>query len=91
MGPLAVGTLIWFRGLSQVAPSTASGYMSAMPASALTLSYFWLGDEFHPIHLVGFALVFTSIGLVTWAHRLKEANQEEKQCAADSSNCAMPC
>lgn len=91
MGPLPLGTLIWFRGLSQVPPSTASGYMSAMPAAALTLSYFWLGDEFHPVHLVGFALVFTSIGLVTWAHRIKEASQEEKQCAVDSCDCAIPC
>ncbi len=91
MGPLAAGTLIWFRGLSHVPASTASGYMSAMPATALALSYFWLGDEFHPVHLVGFALVFTSIGLVTWAHRVKEASQKESKCAADSSNCAMPC
>jgi drug/metabolite transporter (DMT)-like permease len=91
LGPLAVGTLIWFRGLSQVPASTASGYMSAMPAAALALSYLWLGDEFHPIHLVGFALVFSSIGLVTWAHRVKEASRDEKQCAADSRSGAMPC
>ncbi len=91
LGPLAIGTLVWFRGLSQVPPSTASGYMSAMPATALALSYFWLGDEFHPIHLVGFALVFTSIGLVTWAHRIKEASQKKVQCAADTHDCAMPC
>ncbi|MDF0603377.1 DMT family transporter [Psychromarinibacter sp. C21-152] len=91
MGPLAIGTLIWFRGLSQVPPSTASGYMSAMPATALALSYVWLGDEFHPVHLVGFALVFTSIGLVTWAHRVKEARQETSETGAESPNCAMPC
>jgi len=91
VGPLAIGTLIWFHGLSQVAPSTASGYMSAMPATALALSYLWLGDEFHPIHLVGFALVFTSIGLVTWAHRVKEARESEKKTAQESPNCAMPC
>ena len=91
MGPLAIGTLIWFRGLSQVSASTASGYMSAMPASALALSYLWLGDKFYPIHLVGFVLVFSSIGLVTWAHRVKEASQQDKQRAADSHNCALPC
>jgi len=91
MGPLAIGTLIWFRGLSEVPPSTASGYMSAMPATALALSYVWLGDAFHPVHLVGFVLVFASIGLVTWAHRVKEAAGEEKQCAAESCSCAMPC
>lgn len=91
MGPLAVGTLIWFRGLSQVPASTVSSYMSAMPAAALALSYLWLGDEFYPIHLVGFALVFSSIGLVTWAHRVEEGARKDKQCAADSHSCAIPC
>lgn len=91
IGPLPAGTLLWFRGLSQVPASTASGYMSAMPAGALALSYFWLGEAFHPVHLVGFALVFTSIGLVTWAHRAREASQEEKSYAVDSHNCVIPC
>ncbi|MGM0431839.1 MAG: DMT family transporter [Spirochaetota bacterium] len=93
MGPLAIGTLIWFKGLRQVRPSTASGYMSAMSVAALTLSYFWLGDAFHPIHLIGFFLVFTSIGLVTWAHLSKEKNQQEgeEENAAKSRSCAMPC
>ena len=91
LGPLAIGTLIWFRGLSKVQASTASGYMSAMPATALTLSYFWLGDDFAYIHLVGFVLVFASIGLVTWAHRMKEAGQQEKESAADSRSCGLPC
>lgn len=91
MGPLAIGTMVWFHGLRQVRPSTASGYMSAMPAAALTLSYIWLGDKFHLIHLVGFALVFMSIGLVTWAHWIKEKSQEEGESAAESRSGAMPC
>ena len=91
MGPLAIGTLIWFRGLSQVSASTASGYMSAMSAAALALSYLWLGDRFYPIHVAGFALVFLSIGLVTWAHRVKEASQGDKRRATDSHRCALPC
>jgi drug/metabolite transporter (DMT)-like permease len=91
MGPLAVGTLVWFHGLSKVPASTASGYMSAMPATALTLSYLWLGDAFHPIHLVGFALVFVSIGLVTWAHRIKEKSETKGESAAESRSGAMPC
>jgi drug/metabolite transporter (DMT)-like permease len=65
--------------------------MSAMPAAALTLSYIWLGDKFHLIHLVGFALVFMSIGLVTWAHWIKEKSQEEGESAAESRSGAMPC
>lgn len=91
LGPLAIGTMVWFHGLQQVRPSTASGYMSAMPAAALILSYLWLGDKFHPIHLVGFALVFVSIGLVTWAHWVKEQDQEKGESAAESRSGAMPC
>jgi drug/metabolite transporter (DMT)-like permease len=91
MGPLAVGTLVWLHGLSQVQASTASGYMSAMPATALILSYVWVGDAFHPIHLVGFALVFVSIGLVTWAHRIKEKSEQKGESAAESRSGAMPC
>lgn len=91
LGPLAIGTLIWFNGLQQVQASTASGYMSAMPAAALTLSYVWLGDKFHPIHLVGFALVFASIGLVTWAHRIKEKSQKDGESAEKNRYDAMPC
>jgi drug/metabolite transporter (DMT)-like permease len=72
LGPVAIGTLIWFSGLAHVRGSTASGFMGAMPASALILSYAWLGDEFHAIHLLGFALVFVSIALITWAHRISE-------------------
>ena len=91
MGPLTNGTQIWFHGLRQVRPSIASGFMSAMPAAALTLSYIWLGDKFYPIHLVGFTLVFASIGLVTWAHRTKEKSQKDGENAAKSRSGVMPC
>ena len=79
LGPLAFGTLIWFYGLEKVQASTASGFMGAMPTSALILSYVWLGDAFAPIHLVGFVLVFTSIALVTWAHRISERTKHAEQ------------
>lgn len=75
IGPFALGTSLWFWGLGRVKASTASGFMGAMPASALILSYFWLGDSFAWIHLAGFFLVFASIGFVTWAHRIKENQQ----------------
>lgn len=77
LGPLAIGTLIWFQGLHQVSGSIASGFMGAMPASALILSYLWLGDAFHMIHLLGFALVFVSIGLISWAHRIEEQQSSQ--------------
>jgi drug/metabolite transporter (DMT)-like permease len=63
-------------GLQKVKASTASGFMGAMPASALVLSYIWLGEAFHWVHMVGFALVFASIGLVSWAHHIREKRRQ---------------
>lgn len=78
IGPFAIGTTLWFMGLKSVKASTASGFMGAMPASGLILSYVWLGDKFHWIHLAGFGLVVASILMVSWAHRLKEKKTREK-------------
>jgi len=79
VGPFAVGTMLWFIGLKAVRASTASGFMGAMPASGLLVSYFWLGDQFYWIHLVGCALVLAGIGMVTWAHWLNEKEAKRKQ------------
>ena len=78
IGPFAIGTSLWFIGLKAVKASTASGFMGAMPASGLILSYVWLGDRFHWIHLLGFALVLASIGIIAWAHRVKEKEMQKK-------------
>ncbi len=79
IGPFGIGTMLWFLGLKAVKASTASGFMGAMPASGLLVSYFWLGDRFYWIHLVGFALVLGGIGMVTWAHWLSEKEANRKQ------------
>ncbi len=79
IGPFGIGTMLWFLGLKVVRASTASGFMGAMPASGLLVSYFWLGDQFYWIHLVGFALILGGIGMVTWAHWLNEKEAKRKQ------------
>jgi len=90
IGPFGIGTMLWFLGLKAVKASTASGFMGAMPASGLLVSYFWLGDQFYWIHLVGFALVLGGIGMVTWAHWLSEKEAKRKQ--QDYTPChAFPC
>lgn len=76
VGPFGIGTLLWFVGLKHVQASTASGFMGAMPASGLLVSYVWLGDRFYWIHLVGFGLVVAAIALVAWAHRRSETRDE---------------
>ena len=39
--------------------------MAIMPASALLLSYFLLGEAFHTVHLLGIALVLGSVGIMS--------------------------
>ncbi len=78
IGPYGIGTMLWFYGLKSVQASTAAGFMGAMPASGLLVSYVWLGEAFHWIHLVGFALVLAAIALIAWAHRHGEAAAEAK-------------
>lgn len=67
-GTLAVGTVLWYRGVREVEGSVAAGFMGVMPVSALVLSYALLGEPFRWIHLVGFALVFAGVLLIASAH-----------------------
>ncbi|MCF8105345.1 MAG: DMT family transporter [Desulfohalobiaceae bacterium] len=71
--------MLWFLGLKAVKASTASGFMGAMPASGLLVSYFWLGDQFYWIHILGFVLVLAGIGMVTWAHQVGEQRAKRRQ------------
>ncbi len=87
VGPFGIGTMLWFLGLKGVQASTASGFMGAMPASGLLVSYIWLGEAFQWIHLVGFAFVLGGIGMVSWAHYrsekiAKQQGQEYEACHA---------
>jgi len=68
IGTLGAGSALWFTGVSRAKGTTAAGFMSVMPVSALLLSYFLLGEAFHPVHLAGIALVFASIALMSWVH-----------------------
>lgn len=67
-GTLALGTYLWYTGVSKVPGSIAAGFMGVMPVSALVLSYVLLGETFEPIHLVGFGIVFSGVLLIAWAH-----------------------
>ena len=65
---LAVGSALWYSGLDRASGSTAAGFMSVMALSAITLSYFLLGEPFKRIHLPGIVLVLISIGMMSWIH-----------------------
>lgn len=72
LGTLGIGSALWYSGLTRASGSTAAGFMAIMPISALLLSYFLLGEPFHPIHLLGIALVLASVGLMSWVHMTQE-------------------
>jgi len=74
VGTLGAGSALWFAGISRARGTTAAGYMSVMPVSALLLSYFLLGETFHPLHLVGIALVLGSVVLMSWVHMTDREN-----------------
>lgn len=67
-GTLALGTVLWYRGVSQVEGSIAAGFMGVMPVSALVLSYLLLGEPFEWVHVAGFAFVMGGVILIAWAH-----------------------
>lgn len=68
LGTMALGSVLWYRGVAKVPGGTAAGFMGVMPVSALLLSYLLLGEPFVWIHLVGFAIVFASVLLIAREH-----------------------
>lgn len=69
LGTMALGSVLWYLGVSRVSGTTASAFMGLMPVSALLLSYLLLGESFEPIHAVGIVAVLAGIAAVTWGQR----------------------
>jgi len=67
-GTLALGTALWYGGVSRTEGSVAAVFMGLMPLSALILSYGLLGEAFRWMHLGGFGLVFASVMLISREH-----------------------
>lgn len=68
VGTLGLGSVLWYTGLSKAEGSTAAGFMSVMPISALLLSYTLLNETFYFVHLIGIGLVLSSVVLMSWVH-----------------------
>jgi drug/metabolite transporter (DMT)-like permease len=64
-GTLALGTWLWYRGLTRAPGSVAAAFMGVMPASALLLSYVLLGEPFRWAQLAGFAVVLAGVLLIS--------------------------
>jgi drug/metabolite transporter (DMT)-like permease len=84
-GTLALGTLLWYLGVSRVSGSTAAGFMGAMPLSALALSYLLLGEPFRPVHLIGAALVVAAIACVGIGRRRGEERTATRSAGRPSA------
>ncbi|MDN3718254.1 DMT family transporter [Roseibium salinum] len=68
VGTLGAGSALWYSGVARAEGTTAAGFMSVMPVTALLLSYFLLGEQFHPVHLVGIGLVLGSVVIMSLVH-----------------------
>lgn len=66
LGTMALGSVLWYRGVAGASGTTASAFMGVMPVSALLLSYLLLGESFEPIHALGMAAVLAGIAAVTY-------------------------
>lgn len=73
-GTMALGSVLWYRGVARAAGGTAAVFMGVMPVSALVLSYVLLGEPFRWMHLAGFAVVFAGVVLVASAHARAEVS-----------------
>jgi drug/metabolite transporter (DMT)-like permease len=67
-GTLALGSWLWYSGVARTAGSAAAGFMGLMPCSALGLSYLLLDEPFRAVHPLGFAIVLSGVGLISWEH-----------------------
>lgn len=75
LGTMAVGSVLWYSGVSRAPGTTASAFMGVMPVSALILSYLLLGEAFRWIHLVGMVAVLVGIAAVTQSGRATEEDR----------------
>lgn len=63
--PSVLAFLFWNRGVSEVGPSKAGMFMHLMPVFGAALSFVFLGEGLALYHLVGAALVFSGIVLMS--------------------------
>jgi drug/metabolite transporter (DMT)-like permease len=63
-----IAPVLWYAGARKAAGAMTAVSMSAMPLTALLLSYVLLGESFRWIHLLGFGFVFAGVVLMIFEH-----------------------
>jgi len=61
--------LLWYAGLKRAPAGVAGVFTALLPAASSVVAVTLLGEQFQPMHGVGFALMLASIGLATWPRR----------------------
>lgn len=75
VGPIALGSWLWYGGVARAEGTVAAAFMGVMPVSSLLLSYLLLGEAFRWLHLAGFGVVFAGVLLISWEHaRMQRAS-----------------
>ena len=80
-GTPALGSWLWYSGLAAAEGAVAAGFRGIMPAAALLLSYVLLGEPFRWFHLIGFAVVFCGVALISWEHARVFRHSGERMAA----------
>jgi len=71
IGPGAIAYLTWAVGLKRAPASVVSSFLYLMPATAMTISWFWLSEVPTPLTLIGGALCLMGVALVNLRKRAK--------------------
>lgn len=60
---LAIGYVLWYRGISRIGSARTSLYQNLTPVIALTIAWFFLHETMTPLQILGTALIFVSLYL----------------------------
>ncbi len=67
--PSVIAYLFWNRAVAEVGASRAGLFTHLMPVFGSLLAWFFLGEQLHPYHFAGFALILAGIILATVSRR----------------------
>ncbi len=70
VGASIIAFLFWNYGVAKLGPARAGHFLHLMPLFGAALSYLLLGEQVHPYHLIGGALIFGGIALANYSRRI---------------------
>jgi drug/metabolite transporter (DMT)-like permease len=58
---LALGSLIWSRGIQRIGPGLTGNFGNLIPVLALIIAYIMLGEKLHPVQFVGAGVTIVGV------------------------------